>query len=424
MRSLDGGRAGRPGVGIVVSGTGHTGCGRVYFFFEGTRIGTGRPDASGAVRASRLSLPGDAGQGEHRIISSCKSSGSPAIASTTFFVTDGGIHRSGFVTSLAQGDISLDLRTIAASAAAALAILALFAFPFELFNSTVEENYDEIRHWFRLPARAVQGVSSSDRTRTFVICTVLAGVVLGFLSPDFGMNGSSAVLVAGFSVALVIMSLGFSLPAAFAIHRRTGEWGKPNFLPGSLAISVVLVVLSRMLEFQPGYFYGAMAGLAFASALSARDVGRITAENWLFALVLSMGAWALHAPVAEAASQPDAGWFVIALETCLVLIFLWGIESLAVAMLPMRFLDGRKIIDWNRPMWSVLMFLGVFAAFHVLFSPESGYIAQSWGDAGIGVMTLFVVFGAISVGLWAYFRYRPGARRDHGDKVGSMSGCS
>jgi hypothetical protein len=31
------------------------------------------------------------------------------------------------------------------------------------------------------------------------------------------------------------------------------------------------------------------------------------------------------------------------LEVSLALTFLWGIEGLAVAMLPMRFLDGRKV---------------------------------------------------------------------------------
>lgn len=97
----------------------------------------------------------------------------------------------------------------------------------------------------------------------------------------------------------------------------------------------------------------------------------------------------------------------IGLEACLVLVFLWGVEGLAVAMLPMRFLDGRKVLNWSKPAWAVLLFLGLFATVHVLFAPNSGYVGQTTGAVSIAVIVLFFVFGAISVGVWAYFRYRP-----------------
>jgi hypothetical protein len=111
--------------------------------------------------------------------------------------------------------------------------------------------------------------------------------------------------------------------------------------------------------------------------------------------------------VSHAAAQPDANVWWIGLEACLALIFLWGVEGLVVAMLPMRFLDGRTVIDWNRVVWAVLMFLGVFASVHVLMSPSSGYVGHTTGQLTIGVIILFAIFGAISVGTWAYFRFRP-----------------
>jgi hypothetical protein len=153
--------------------------------------------------------------------------------------------------------------------------------------------------------------------------------------------------------------------------------------------------------------YGALAGLAFRSSMSKDTQGRLTTANWLFALVVSVAAWFLRIPVAHAAAQPHAGTWWIGLEACLVLIFLWGVEGLAVAMLPMRFLDGREVIDWSRAAWAVLMFLGLFATVHVLLSPNSGYVGHTTGQVAIGVVILFAIFGAISVGLWAYFRYRP-----------------
>jgi hypothetical protein len=404
----DGERTGPPGVGLDVSGGGYAGCETVYFFFDGVRIGSDTPNADGAVGVGMLSVPGDAEPGEHVVTSSCRPSGGPVRASSVFLVTEVDIHRSAFVTSLARPDqVPLGLRELATSAVLAVGFLLLFAFPFELFNSTVEENYDEMRGWFHLPGRIPGAGSQAGRIAGFLGLTVLTAVIIGFLSPDFGFNLNSLVIVAGFSVALLVMSLAFSLPADIGIHRRTGEWGKLNFLPGTVLVAIVMVALSRAFHFQPGYMYGAIAGLAFASALSRADQGRLTAANWVWALVLSVGAWIARTPVSEAAAQPDASLWWIGLEACLVLTFLWGVEGLVVAMLPMRFLDGRKVIDWNRVVWAVLLFLGVFAAFHVLMSPTSGYVGHTTGEVTIGVIVLFLIFGGISVGLWAYFRYRP-----------------
>jgi hypothetical protein len=150
-----------------------------------------------------------------------------------------------------------------------------------------------------------------------------------------------------------------------------------------------------------------MAGLAFRSALTKGSQGRLTAANWVFSLVISLGAWFARVPVSEAAAQPNASAWWMAAEVCLALVFLWGVESLAVAMLPMRFLDGRKVIDWNRPVWAVLMFLGAFVTIHVLLSANSGYVGQTGAQVRWAVFGLFCAFGALSVGLWAYFRYRP-----------------
>jgi protein-S-isoprenylcysteine O-methyltransferase Ste14 len=127
----------------------------------------------------------------------------------------------------------------------------------------------------------------------------------------------------------------------------------------------------------------------------------------VWSLALSIGAFFLRLPVAHAAAKPGASAWWIGVEAGLVLVFLWGIEGMAVAMLPMRFLDGRKIIDWNRYVWALLMFLGVFSVVHLLLSPSSGYVGHTNRQVAIGVMVLFVIFGALTVALWAYFRFRP-----------------
>jgi hypothetical protein len=396
-------------VGLQIAGAGYSDCRFVYVFFDGQRIATVRPDAGGAIAGDGFSVPGDASPGSHEVTTSCQSSGKSVRATTTFMVTAAAAHRSAFVTALPRPDqISLELGDLATSAIAALLILLLFAFPYELFNSTVEENYDEIRRWFRLPARAAAAATRAKaRTVAFFVFNFIAAVVVSFLSPDFGLNWHSLFIWLGMFAGLLIMAVLFSVPAAVAIHRRFGEWGQLNFLPGSLGVSIAMVIMSRLLHFQPGYVYGAMAGLAFRSALTKGSQGRLTAANWVFSLAIALGAWFARVPVADAAAQPHASAWWMAAEVCLALVFLWGVESLAVAMLPMRFLDGRKVIEWNRPVWAVLMFVGAFVTVHVLLSANSGYVGQTGAQVRWAVLGLFCAFGAFSVGLWAYFRYRP-----------------
>jgi len=43
--------------------------------------------------------------------------------------------------------------------------------------------------------------------------------------------------------------------------------------------------------------YGALAGLAFFSALSREEQGLMTAANWIFSLAASVGAFFLRVPV-------------------------------------------------------------------------------------------------------------------------------
>jgi hypothetical protein len=400
--------SGPPGVGLDVSGVGYVGCRTVYVFFDGVRIGTVTPDAAGAIGVGDLSVPGNAKPGDHQLTTSCVDSGGAIRASSTFTVTNASLHRSALVTSLPEpGQISLQFNRLAASAGAALFILLLFAFPYELFNKTLEENYDEVRGWFHLPARVVATSVRASRASSFFVLTLITAIAVGFLSPDYGFNSASVVLTLGTFAALLLMSVGFSMPAAIGIHHRTGEWGRLNFLPGSLVVSIVMVALSRILHFQPGYFYGALAGLAFRSALGEDTQARLAASNWIWALALSVGAFFLRVPVAHRAAMPHPSVWWIGIEAGLVLVFLWGVEGMAVAMLPMRFLDGRKVIDWNRIVWAVLMFLGVFATVHVLLAPSSGYVGHTSKQVAIGVAILFAIFGALSIAMWAYFRYRP-----------------
>jgi len=133
-------------------------CGTVYFFIDGQRLGSASPDAAGSVGRKGLSVPGDADTGHHDVTSSCRASGSPVLATAGFDVTEASVHRSALATSLPHTDqVDFGADQLLISALAVAGLLVLIAFPAELFNTTLEEHYGEVRGWFGLRPRPLGG---------------------------------------------------------------------------------------------------------------------------------------------------------------------------------------------------------------------------------------------------------------------------
>jgi hypothetical protein len=420
---------GPAGSGLHVSGGGYTTCQTVYFWFDGARIGSAQPDARGNVAESGLSAPGDARVGSHRVASSCDAAGKTVVKVATFKVLASSAHRSAFVTSIPNpGQISTNPAVLAVSAAMALAIIPLLAFPSQLFNSTLQENYDEVRGWFRRPVRAPaktrKPLSRATQAAEFAGFLAAGAVLYGLLTPGFGFNRTSLALGLGLGLALLVICVGFSVPTLTYMRRRFHERGRLQILPGTIVIAAVCVGLSRLLHFQPGALYGLLAVFAFGRDLDAKRKGRLTAVSAVFILTVAVAAWFVRVPVAAAAGRPGAGLGLLIVDAALSAVFLLGLESLVVSLLPLRFLDGSKVMAWSRLVWAGLFGLGLFAVVHILLRPGSGYVGHTTGGSMLVVGAFYVAFGLLSVGLWAYFRFRHHPETDFSAPEGMTVGLT
>jgi hypothetical protein len=399
--------SGPPGVDLNISGTGYKGCDQVYFFLDGRRIGSATPDSNGVVKRGGYSVPGDTAAGRQQVVSSCDSSGRPVKQSTIFVVTAASVHRAELLTSLPQPrDIPLDAKRIALSASIAVGCVFLLAFPCQLFNSTLEENYDEVRGWFGLRAK-----DEHDEPRhqgaLYVLFLIAGGILYALLSPDFGLNRTTLVVVVGLALAILVTGVGFALPGMLYMRKHTGERGRLRVLSGSIIVAALTVLISRAVGYTPGYVYGLLAVFVFGATLDRREEGRMAASTAVVIIALCLGAWLARVPVSAAAARPHASVLLLILETALGGIFLLGLESLLVDLIPLRFLDGSRIQAWSKLAWGGLFALGAFLLVHVLVVPGSGYVGKS-NDTGLRLVVagLYVGFALVSVVFWAYFRYR------------------
>jgi hypothetical protein len=398
---------GPPGAQIRVVAAGFGSCQEVGVSFNGVRIGSARPDASGQVDQGGLTIPGNTTPGRHSVEVACLTSARSSRQSADFEVTRASVHRSAFATSVPlPGQVSTRLRTVLTSLIITAGMVLLIVFPADLFNATLDANYDEVRSWFGLGPKSSKGVRPLNQALALAGFIAAGGILYGFLSPDFGLTLSSLALALGLSVALALITIVFRLP--FLLHSKTshGEWAQLKVLPGTALMAVACVGLSRLLNFQPGYLYGLIAGLEFQRE-TEDTTGRLTSLAALTILIIGLVTWAARAPVAAAAARQGAGFWVVAADACLAAIFVAGLTTLVFSLIPLRFLEGTKVTRWSRAAWVALFASGVFAFVHILLQPSSGYVGHTQAGQKWVVIALFVGFGIFSIAFWAYFRFRP-----------------
>lgn len=316
----------------------------------------------------------------------------------------------GFARSVPTLDeVSNEPLAIGGSALLAMLLMLFVAFPGELFNDTVESNFDEIAGWFRRgPFGGVARVMSALPRGPIAIAAfvALAAFLNALLDPGLGVDTGSLATYLGFLVALVVTLVAFDGPPLLVHRRRTGELGSMRVLPWTLLIVAVFVAVSRAAALQPGYLYGIVLGTVFVREDAPAEEGREQAAGAAWTLGVAMGAWLLLGWLRSASPEPS-DFIGIAVQTALAAVMVAGIEAVALGMVPFRFLPGAAVYRWSRVGWAALFGIGAFAFAHVLIGPNIGYVSELSVAGLAAAAAAFVAFGVISLAVWGYFRFRP-----------------
>jgi hypothetical protein len=306
------------------------------------------------------------------------------------------------------GDVSTDAGLLAANLVIAL-LLILLAFPAELFNATFEEHYDEISGWFAGPKRALDRIAGDGTGSAWVpfgAVTAVAALLYAFLDPDLSLDEATLAMVLGVGLSIAVAVLISGAVARRFVGARHGDRGRLRIYPGALFVAAACVLVSRLVDFQPGYLYGVIAGFAFTAPLSRDEDGRNAARVAAAGLAVTVVCWLLLSPVRELMDDPEPSFLLVLVEAFLAAMFVGGLQALVFGFLPLRFLPGQKVWQWSRPVWAALFGIGVFGFLQVLLHPESSYEGSV-----VTMVVLFLGFAAASIAFWAYFRGRTSERR-------------
>jgi hypothetical protein len=295
-----------------------------------------------------------------------------------------------------------------------LGIILFITFPSQVFNKTFEEHYDEIRAiasrrlpWLARLRRAATSTSTNARSAVIFAVVVLAGATLGGLNdPRFGFNGRSAATYTAVILSILIgVTVSGLVNLAYRRARHRDMRWEFHALPAGLVVAAACVLVSRLSQFQPGYLYGVIVGVAFTASLPKNEAGHSVALGTAASLIVAVLAWLVWVPVHGAAAMAGSGFFVIVASDLLASLFIGGLVGSVIGLLPLSFLPGATLAAWSRVAWAVTFGIAVFGLLEVELRPQS--TAAHPGKAPIvTAIVLFVLFGGLSVGMRWYFHRR------------------
>ena len=238
----------------------------------------------------------------------------------------------------------------------------------------------------------------------------LAAAVYGIQEPGFGLNDQTLVLMAGFMGAFALQIYVYE-GGQKLISERYGWPSAIKVFPAGLAIAVVCVLATKIEGLSPGLVYGFVAAHAFTGPanLTIEQDGKRVFYPGLALLALGAGAWFLVGPLRDLANDSESLLATIP-EAIAVGLFVSAVQSMFFQMIPIRFMDGHKILRWSKPAWLFMAVLTAFLFWHALLNADRDSIDAVGSTNTIAALVLVLICFLITSATYLFFRVRQNGR--------------
>ncbi len=315
-------------------------------------------------------------------------------------------------------NLLIDPRVIGAAVASSLAFLFLVAFPAELLNSTIEENYGRL--FGRIPKPKlpwlprVRSWLANRRLVGGLAITTLAALIFSFSDPRFGFDLSSLRLFLACVIGMFVLGYAANAITGVILRRRWNIGSVIELEPFGLVVALVGVILSRLLDFTPGLLVGLVLGLTLSASATLKDEIREVLIWAAIVLGLSVTSWVVYSLMSGVVAPNTFAGALF--DDSLVAVAVEGISGLVIGLLPIGYLDGASLFRGAKVRWA-LTYLVALVAFFLIVLPSG----QLWGqiDGPFWIwLTVLLVFAAVCVGVYLWFRAHPEADEagDVGDR--------
>jgi MFS family permease len=339
------------------------------------------------------------------------SGGSPSHTSTDPLGSDSASGGSNILThglnSIA--DVLAHPAKVPAALEIGLVLLIFAVLPGHLLNATLAEQYErfmERRPRRRRPTPAwwlkLHALLNRAPFLGGLALTTVTALLFGFADPRFGFTLASLRLFLGLAIALALVSYLTNAVVSRIMRSRWKVDVEVSLRPLGLILTVVGVVVSRVLDFSPGFLIGLVLGLVIQEKSVKQHAWRAVLLRTGILLGLALLAWLGYGLFD---TQHEGGTFgsELAIET-LVAITTEAVVGLLIELLPLRLLEGQKLFEKSKVLWGALYLLATFI-FVVAVVPWEG----NWAELGTSLWTwvgIVVGFGIVATGVYLYFRIR------------------
>ncbi len=290
-------------------------------------------------------------------------------------------------------------------------LLLLLLAAAQLFNDALRAHHDELATQLADRSTVLGTLRHALRaipTPPVLVSFGVLAVVFGLLAdPNATFSTTTLAQMGGMLVAITVMVGAYEGVAATFIRRATGANGALRLFPLAIAVAALCLLLSRVLDVSPGVLYGLFTGVSFGIVLEDELEGRAYARASAALLAVALGAFFVHRWVVDSSTGGSAGFWVIVVDSAAAAVCVGGLQAVIVQLLPTRFVNGEKIVEWSRIGWFLL--LAVSMALYMIIVIRPNPDQQSWGNTWfiLGLVAFAVAFWA-----WASLHHRRLARRE------------
>ncbi|MGD9798744.1 MAG: FGLLP motif-containing membrane protein, partial [Acidimicrobiia bacterium] len=237
--------------------------------------------------------------------------------------------RPSFVAQIPRpSEISWNARHVGANASIAFGLVLLLGLPAEHLNSSLKaraaRRLSRPRFvWFtRFEAR----LNKLPDPLLLVAFSVAGAVVYSQLEPEMRLDSTSMLFLAALSMAFVVVTGVLEVVRIPYLYRRHRVQSHLTMFPRAFLLAVVLVLVSRVTGFQPGFIFGITCGLAVTGRLNDEDEGRSIAVACGALLGVAALGWLAWIPVSAAATAAHPSNLDILFDSFLATLWVTGLQ--------------------------------------------------------------------------------------------------
>lgn len=302
----------------------------------------------------------------------------------------------------------------------AIFTLMLMLVTTEIFNQTVEDN----EHWLKEslanlvgPFKGIFGfIGGAARALTDgqgiagivapIFLLALAAFLYGLEEPGYGINERSAVLFITFLAAFAILTYVYD-GGQLLMTNRFGVPAAIRLFPAGIIVALFCIAMTRLMGYQPGIVYGFIAAHAVMGGASLREdqEGRQIFFPAILLLTICAVFWLLADPFREVAEDHDTFWSAIP-EGIAIGVVIGGVQSMFFQMIPMKWMDGEKLMKWNKLAWFSLTGVIAFFFWHVLLNTNDESFSMLNETTPVIAIALMLACFLSTVAFYVFCRVR------------------